>query len=217
MIKLDRHLLVCDCADCATMFPPDRFEATWTYPEPDPSARRATGRLPIGHARARPAAIVWVDADDRLATDWPGMPGTLGAKVELSGRGPSLAVVGTRDPALAALADPVPLRRRALERLSQRCMVDYGLAPLNASDLIVCDVHGHGARALACAHVVGSAEPIDAVVLYDPDGDYPDCLCMPCLERYRAGDVTVAGVVCSRCQQRHLYRHRLVARSVYQT
>jgi len=215
MIKVDRHLVVCDCEDCATMFPPDRFEATWTYPQPSPEARRATGRLPIGHPKARPAAIVWVDADDRLATDWPGMPGTVGAKVELSGRGAALAVVGTRDPALAALAHPVPLRRRALERLSQRCMVDYGLAPDDAADLVACATHGHGARALACEHVLASVDPIEVVVLYDPDGDYPDCFCAPCLERYRARDLSVARVVCSRCQQRHLYRHRLIARTTY--
>ncbi len=217
MIKVDRHLIVCDCADCTAMFPPDRFEATWVYPQPSPEARRATGRLPIGHPKARPAAIVWVDADDRLATDWPGFPGTIGAKVELTGRGPGLAVVGTSDPALAALADPVPLRRKAIERLNQRCMVEYGLAPDDTADFVACAIHGQGARALACTHVQTSVDPIDAVVLYDPDGDYPDCFCEPCLARYQAGDVTVAEPVCSRCQQRHLYRHRLVARSSYQT
>jgi len=191
------------------MFPPDRFEATWVYPQPSPEARRATGRLPIGDAKARPTAVVWLDADDRLVLDWPGFPGTIGAKVELTGT----AITGTRDPALHALA--APLRKRAIEKMNQRCMVDYGLAPDDVADFVACAEHGtSGIKALACEHVIGG-DAIDVVVLYDVDGDYPDCLCVACFEAFRAGDVSVTQVVCSYCQQRHLYRHRLVAETTY--
>ncbi|MFO0748819.1 MAG: hypothetical protein U1F43_24610 [Myxococcota bacterium] len=217
MIKVDRHLIVCDCPHCLTMFPPDRFEATWVYPAPTPESRRVTGRLPIGHARARPAAVLWVDGDGRLETDWPGMPGTRGARVEVTWDAPGgPTVTATRDPALAALAEPVPLTRKAIERMNARCMVEYALAPADSADFVACARHGaSGVRALACEHVIGSAVPIEAIVMYDPDGDYPDCLCVECYERYRGGDASVVHVVCSRCQQTNLVRHRLVGQGVY--
>lgn len=191
------------------MFPPDRFEATWVYPQPFPEARKATGRLPIGDPKARAIATLWLDPEDRLALDWPGFPGTIGAKVTLTGT----AVTGTRDPALSALA--APLRRRAVETFNRRCMIDYGLADDDVGDFVACHEHGtSGIKALACAHVIGH-EPVDAVVLYDVDGDYPDCLCTACFDAFRAGDTEVTHVVCSRCQQRNLYRHRLVATTTY--
>lgn len=215
MIKVLLHELTCRCDDCAQMFPHDRFEPTWTLPQPGPDTRRALGSLPLGHPRASATFAVWLDADDRLATDWPGFAGTRGAKVDVEVRGArEWAIRGTRDPALAALAAPIPLRRKALERLNQRLMVDYGLAPDDSADYVACELHGQGLPALACAHVVGQ-DAVDAVVLYGVDGDYPDLLCEPCLERYLARDLTVVTTVCSRCQQANLYRHRLVASTWY--
>lgn len=197
------------------MFPPDRYEAAWTLPRPEGrDVRRVIGRLPIGHPQSIPAAVLWVDSDSRLATDWPGFPGTLGALVKVESRGePTL--VATSDPALAALADPIPLRRTTLERLNARCMVDYGLAPPDVADFVDCDRHGHGAPALACRCVPTSDAPLDVVVLYGLEGDYPDLLCEPCLARYTQGALDAVVTVCSRCQQQHLYRHRIVARTWY--
>ena len=222
MIKVTRHRLTCRCDDCVEMFPPDRYEAAWTLPAPEvlrdgaEPPRRVVGRVPLGAANATWPFVVWVDADDRLVTDWPGFPGTHGAKVEIDWRAPEgPEIVGTRDPALAALAEPVPLRRIAVERLNARCMVDFGLAGDDTADYIACPEHGRGLPALACRCVVASESPLDAVVLYGVDGDYPDLLCTACLPRYLAQDLEVVVTVCSVCQQRHLYRHRLVARTWY--
>ena len=214
MIKVLTHTLTCRCIDCMQMFPPDRFEPTWALPQPTPASRKAVGALPLGHPQAGQSFMVWIDTDGRLETDWPGFPGTSGARVEVDWRAATPKITGTRDPALAALAAPVPLRRKALERLNQRLMVDYGLAPDETADYIACDLHGHGIPALACAHVVGP-DIVDAVILYGVDGDYPDLLCEPCLERYLARDLSVVQTVCSRCQQQHLYRHRLIGSTWY--
>jgi hypothetical protein len=203
------------------MFPPDRFEAAWTLPEPDPGHakegrrfERALGRVPLGDPKATWTFIVWVDEERRLAADWPGFPGTAGARVELAESREGWVITRTPDPALAALADPIPLRRLAIERLNARCMVEYGLAPDAIADFIPCARHGFGIPALACAHVIDGPST-DATVVYGLDGDYPDLFCAPCLARYASGEVELALTVCSRCQQAHLYRHRLVARTWY--
>ena len=197
------------------MFPPDRFEPTWIQPQPAADARKTTGAIPIGHPRAVVVASVWVSPSGRLAADWPGFPGTIGAHVELADRQDSLVIIATRDPALAALADPVPLRRAALERLNQRNMVEYGLAPESVADFVACPTHGRGLHALACRHVRSDAEPLQAIVLYDPDLAFPDLYCVDCYERFQRGDIAVAEPVCSYCQAGHLHRHRLVASAVY--
>lgn len=221
MIKVHKHRLTCGCDDCQAMFPAGRFEPAWATPEPTAEGgaarrlERVIGRVPLGDPGATWTFVVWVDQDQRLVNDWPGFPGTAGARVELdrtSHDGP--IITGTRDPALAALAAPVPLRRLAAERINARCMVEYGLAPREVGDLVACPEHGEGAAALACAHVI-DGPPSEAVVVYGLDGDYPDLFCPACLERYALGEVDVAKVVCSRCQQRHLYRHHLVARTWY--
>lgn len=217
MIKVDRHPVTCDCRHCQAMFARDRFEPTWVYPDPGRGARRATGVVPIGHPQARPVAALWVTPEGRLATDWPGFPGTRGAAVEVAWDAPGGPIVtATRDPALAGLAAPVPLTHRAVERMNQRCMVDYQLAPPGAADFLACERHGEtGVRALACAHVAHGADRVQAVVMYDPDGDFPDCLCTACFERYQQGDTSVVEPVCSRCQQVNLYRHELVGQGFY--
>jgi hypothetical protein len=203
------------------MFPRGRFEATWTFPPPTPEARRVGAAIPIGHPRAPLEVIVWVDAHDRLAADWPGFVGTVGAQVDVDWSAPGgPRVTGTRDPVLGALADPVPLTRTFAERLNRRCMRAYGLleSELGADDgdEIACGRHGHGMRAFACKCVaIEDGAVRDVVVLYDVGGDFPDCLCMACLARYQAGDPSVVVPVCSRCQQHHIYRHRVVARTWY--
>lgn len=209
------------------MFPRGRFEPTWTFPQPSPDARRVAAAIPIGHPRAPVEVIVWVDPGGpsgpgaRLAADWPGFVGTAGAQVDVDWSAPGGArVTGTRDPVLGALADPVPLTRQFAERLNARCMRAYGLLPSEGAaddgDEIACARHGHGMRALACKCVAAEgAERLEVVVLYDVGGDFPDCLCTPCLGRYQGGDASVVVPVCSRCQQHHLYRHRVVARTWY--
>ncbi|MDP6943490.1 MAG: hypothetical protein QF464_05020, partial [Myxococcota bacterium] len=82
MIKVEHHPLVCDCADCHTLFPPDRFDAIWPAPRPARADIRAvTAGLPVGGARPALRFSLWLDAEDRLACDWPGLPGTVGARV----------------------------------------------------------------------------------------------------------------------------------------
>jgi hypothetical protein len=218
LIKVIRHPLTCDCNDCATMFPSDRFEPAWTWPKPSETARRAEARLPLGHPRANLGFVVWVDADQRLLHDWPGFPGTAGARVEMQWYRPdSGRITGTRDPALAALADPIPLTRRFAERIHTRCMVDYGFAPEDTADFVACPTHGHGIPALACHCIVNAPADtrLEVCVLYDTDGDYPDLVCTACIERFSARDMSVVTRVCSRCQQANLHRHHRVARSWY--
>lgn len=220
VIKLDKHLLTCRCDDCAAMFPSDQYDVIWSTPKPTLPAMKAIGRLPLGAPGASWPFTVWLTPDLRLVGDWPGFPGTDGARVEVAP--PSLhdpdapaEIVGTHDPALAALAHPVPLRRRAVGRFNARCMVDYGLADDDVADYIPCDVHGHGLPALACRCVTDAAAPLDVAVLYDVDGDYPDAFCLACLERYTARDLSVCVTVCSRCQRAHLLRHRVVQSGCY--
>jgi|GEM_PF-1545525 len=218
MKKVLRHPLVCECEDCASMFPADHFEPTWTLPKPSEDARRAEARLPLGHPRASLAFVVWVDAKGHLLQDWPGFPGTKGALVEMQWYRPdSGRVLGTRDPALAALSDPVPLTRVFASKVNSRCMVDFGLAPADSADFVTCDKHTGGISALACHCVIGakSTERLDVYVFYDPDGDYPDVVCAACVDRFVASDPSVVTTVCSRCQQTHLYRHRIVGRTHY--
>jgi len=217
VIKLHKHRLTCSCADCRAMFPPDRHDAVWAAPDPGDGARRAVGRVPIGAVHHALEVLVWVTPDDRLAVDWPGFPGTRGAQVTLKDPGPGQApvIVATRDPALAALGDALPLRRALVERVGARCMVEFGLAAEETADFVRCDRHGLGASALACACVAHGAEPRDVTIVYGLDGDYPDVFCAECLPRYAAGDLDVCVTVCSHCQQLNLYRHHIVATTHY--
>lgn len=201
------------------MFPPDRFEAAWTLPRPSPEARRVEARLPLGHPEARQAFVVWVDGDSRLLHDWPGFPGTLGARLEVSWYRPdSGRATGTRDVALAALAAPIPLTRRFAEALNARCMVLYGLAPEGSADLVACERHGEGIPARACRCAVAAderGERREVFVFYDVNGDYPDVVCAACAPRFTGGDVSMMTLRCSRCQQRLLLRHAVVGRTWY--
>ncbi len=218
MIKVHKHRLTCDCPACLDTFPPDRFEAVWNVPKPEvEGARPVRGPVPIGAARPAMLFGLWVDADQRLLHDWPGFAGTAGARVELQDRpGAPAVVVGTRDPLLAALAEPVPLRRTFAERVGARCMVEFGVTRDDVADYLACDVHGEGLPALTCAHLADpAAPPAEAVVVYGLDGDFPDAFCPPCLERFAAGDVSVCQTVCSRCQQANVYRHRVTATTWY--
>jgi hypothetical protein len=221
LIKLSKHALTCACLDCQTMFPPDRFDAVWSAAEPatdTETPRKVIGKIPIGAASATWAFTLFVDEQDRLLTDWPGFPGTAGAQVTLStphGAEPPM-VIGTRDPVLAGLAANIPLRRETVERVNRRCLVEYGLTEADTSDAYVsCDIDGSGLAALTCAHVVAATDPIETALLYNVNGDYPDLFCLSCLERYAGGDVSVCVTVCSRCQQRYIYRHTLVERTWY--
>ena len=223
MIKVARHPIACDCADCQTLYPPDRFDVTWTLPDPGiEGAVEARGDLPIGGRRASWACKLWVvdlqGERGRLATDWPGLPGTAGAAVTLSG-GRAPRIVDTIDPVLRGFTDRVPLRRRAVERLNARCMVDFGLAPADAADYIGCEHHGHGLPATTCPHLT-EGEGEDAVLLYGVDGDYPDLLCPACVAglaatRGRGPDAPTLLTVCSRCLQGTVHRHRVVAATWY--
>jgi len=217
VIKLHKHLLVCDCAECREMFPHDRSDAVWAALDPGDGARRVLGRIPIGAASAPLEFVLWVTPDDRLATDWPGFPGTRGAAVTVDAAGPGQTpvITATRDPALGALVDAIPLRRALAERFNARCMIEYGLAPEDTADLVACPRHGSGIGALACRCVADAAEPLDVTVMYGLDGDYPDVFCASCLARFAGGEVDVCVTVCSRCQQLNLYRHRVVATSYY--
>lgn len=218
MIKLHKHLLVCDCASCRDMFPHGRHDAVWATQDPGNGARRVLGRVPIGAQNAPLEFVLWVDGDDRLAVDWPGFPGTRGAKVALSltpAPDGAPVILGTHDPALRALTADIPLRRALADRFNARCMVDFGLAPDETADLVACDLHGSGAPAMACSHVVESRDPLDVTVVYGVDGDYPDVFCQDCLARFAQGDVDVCQTVCSRCQQLNLYRHHIVATTWY--
>ncbi len=217
MKKVLGHPLTCGCDDCAAMFPGDRFEPAWTVPKPSPEARRVEARLPLGHPQASLAFVVWVDADQRLLHDWPGFPGTAGARLEVQWYRPdSGRATGTRDVALGALADPVPLTRRFAETVNARCMVEYGLAPEDGADFVSCDAHGSGAPATACACVAaGDGAAREVFVFYDVHGGYPDVVCTDCVDRFAGGDVSMMRPLCSRCQQGRLLRHRVVGRTWY--
>lgn len=218
MIKLEKHPLDCACEHCEAMFPSDRFEATWTAAEPAGHAhRRATANVPLGAARRGMGFVVWVDDHDRLASDWPGFPGTAGARVtvEPGEPGGSDRVVGSPDAILGALTAAVPLRRRFADRLNARCMVELGLAPEGTADFIACERHGRGLPALTCAHLEAEGRPQEAVVLYGVDGDFPDLMCVACTDRYAAGAVEVCVATCSVCQQERARHHRVVQRVTY--
>jgi hypothetical protein len=217
VIKVNKHRLTCECEACLAMFPAKRFEAIWNLPDPEvPGAVFARAPIPIGVPKPALLFGVWCVAAEvagfhRLVVDWPGFPGTAGALVVLSDKDPP-AITATPDPLLGALHDDVPLRREVATRFNARCMVEFGVAEPDAADFVACETHGHGLAALACHHVVGQS-PMDVVVLYSVDGDFPDLLCEPCLARYAGGDLDATVTVCSRCQREHVHRHRVVART----
>jgi hypothetical protein len=213
VIKVQKHPICCDCNDCKSLFPPDRFDVTWSQPDPSlPGAEKATAQVPIGPGPAALRFHVWIDAQDRLVNDWPGFPGTSGAHVKVR-RGPGNIpphIIDTRDPILGALRHHVPLRRRLIERFNARCMVEFGIAPMGSADHIPCDHHDHGAPAQTCTHLRNGPAGQDAVVLYGLDGDLPDCFCPACVEALANGDLGVCETICSRCQQHLVYRHNIV-------
>ncbi|MCA9514563.1 MAG: hypothetical protein KC635_06460 [Myxococcales bacterium] len=220
MIKVDKHPLTCACADCATMFPHDRYDAVWASPRPDgrDDLTRVVARVPIGAPNAPLAFVLWVDDDQRLVADWPGFPGSAGARVALGDpdHEGTRALTGTGDPVLSALSRAVPLRRRLAERFAARCAVEYGLAAADTADFAPCDRHGGtGIQCLTCEHLADSDAPLDAVILYSPDGDYPDILCVPCVARLAQRDLGSVRPACSRCQQASIYRHHVVSHTHY--
>lgn len=200
-----------------TMFPHDRFDVTWPAARPEGEAYVASAGLPIGHTHASLRFEVWVDADGVLLTDWPGLPGTAGARLETR-LGPGSAnrrVVGTSDPILQGFAGDAPLRRRLAERFAARCSSELGLVGLAATDFVPCEAHGHGLPCVSCEHLLAAGGPVDGALLYDVDGDFPDFLCLACVERLTGGDVSVCVGLCSRCQRDNVRHNRVVAASWY--
>ena len=200
------------------MFPSDRFEAVWTPPRPEGAhVERVTGAIPIGDPKATLSSVLWVDDEDRLLVDWPGLPGTIGARVTIE-RPPSGAtgrIVDTTDPILRGFRSEVPLRRKLAERFNARCLVSFGLAPPETADFVPCEEHGEGLAALTCAHLSTSAEPLEVVIVYGVDGDYPDLFCRPCFDAFASGQMEVAQPTCSRCQRRESSRHHIALATWY--
>ncbi len=216
MIKIQKHRLTCDCGDCKDAFPKKRFEAVWIAPEPEAPALSAKARVPIGDPAAKLEFKVWVTPDGRLANDWPGFPGTAGARVETA-RDPKgdLVITGTRDPVLTALTAAIPLRRALTDRVSARCTYELGLADIHITDYIPCELHGHGLPALTCRHVSEASDPIEVIAIYGVDGDYPDLLCPSCVSRVAQRDLSTTLTICSCCQQGHIYRHHISSWTYY--
>ena len=127
----------------------------------------------------------------------------------------TLVITRTPDPILGGFAARVPLRRKLVEVLNARCMVDFGLSPLSACDYIPCALHGHGLPALTCAHLRDATSPREAVVLYGLDGDYPDLLCPACVDVLSGGDASGCLTICSRCLQPDMYRHHILTTTWY--
>ena len=149
--------------------------------------------------------------------DWPGLPGTIGAKVDIE-RPPSGAtgrVIDTPDPILRGFRSEVPLRRKLAERFNARCLVTFGLAPPQTADFVACPEHGEGIAALTCVHLAASTEPMEAVIVYSIDGDYPDLFCRACFDKFAAGQMDVARPTCSRCQRREATRHHITHATWY--
>jgi hypothetical protein len=220
LIKVERHPLLCDCEDCAALFPSDRFEASWPAPKPPrEDIRPATAGLPIGASSPAIRFTLWLDESDRLACDWPGLPGTIGARVNVrrAPAGSSLSdhVTGTDDVILAGFSDGAPLRRKLTGRLTARLMVEFGLAPPDTADYVPCSRHTLGVSASTCAHLQGATERRDAVMLYGVDGDFPDLFCEPCLKRLNTGDLSLVVTTCSRCLATLARHHRLVGTAWY--
>lgn len=194
------------------MFPADRFEAVWTPPRPEGAhVERVTGAIPIGDPKATLNAVLWIDAQDRLLVDWPGLPGTAGAQVTVDRpqSGATGHVIDTTDPVLRGFRSDVPLRRKLAERFNARCLVSFGLASPETADFVPCEVHGDGLAALTCVHLPVSEEPMEAVILYSVDGDYPDLFCRACFDAFARGHSDVAQPTCSRCQRREATRHHI--------
>ena len=220
MIKVERHPLTCDCADCESLFPADRFDASWPAPRPErDDIRPATAGIPIGGARPALRFSVWLDPEGRLACDWPGLPGTIGARVAVREPPPGSDVpahiVGTDDALLAGFVDGAPLRRRLTGRMNARLMVEFGLAPPEAADFVPCSDHGLGVSASTCRHLQEATERRDVAVLYGVDGDFPDVLCVACVERLAAGDLQSLRTTCSRCVATLARHHRIVSTGWY--
>ena len=220
MIKVERHPLTCACEDCKTLFPSDRFDASWPAPKPArEDIRPATAGLPIGASAPAMRFTLWLDESDRLACDWPGLPGTVGARLNVRKAPPGSTmddhITGTEDIILAGFNDGAPLRRKLTGRLTARLMVEFGLAQPEASDYVPCAKHTMGAAASTCTHLQDATERRDAVLLYGVDGDFPDLFCEPCVERLSAGDLSQIVTTCSRCLVELARHHRLVNTAWY--
>ena len=220
MIKVERHPLLCDCADCVTLFPADRFEASWPAPKPPrQDVRCVTAGLPIGASTPAMRFTLWLDENDRLACDWPGLPGTIGARVNVRKAPPHSSmddhVTGTEDLILAGFSDGAPLRRKLTGRMNARLMVEFGLAQAHTADYVPCRQHTLGVSASTCTHLQSATERRDAVMLYGVDGDFPDLFCEHCVERLNAGDLSHIVTTCSRCLVDLARRHRIIATAWY--
>ena len=93
--------------------------------------------------------------------------------------------------------------------------MSFGLAPPETADFVPCDIHGEGLAALTCAHIVASEEPLEAVIVYSMDGDYPDLFCRACFDAFAGGNPDVAQPTCSRCQRREVMRHHITHATWY--
>ncbi|MGM0575092.1 MAG: hypothetical protein ACQEXJ_05110 [Myxococcota bacterium] len=217
MIKLSKHRLTCDCEHCRDTFPLKRFEPTWSVPGPPTDGARAVrGHLPIGDPHPAMHFGLWMDDAECLLVDWPGLPGTAGARVRTRAKGPSEppVIVDTDDPILRGFTSRIPLRRKLQERLNARCLVEFGLAQPDAADHIACEEHGQGVPALTCPHLM-EPQPREVVVLYGLDGDFPDVLCQDCLQALAGGDTSVCLTTCSVCQRVRVLHHHVVATTYY--
>ena len=220
LIKIERHPLTCTCADCETLFPADRFDASWPAPKPErDDIRPATAGIPIGSPNPALRFTLWLDEDDRLACDWPGLPGTIGAKVSVR-RAPKHSnmddhVTGSNDIILAGFCEGAPLRRKLVTRFNARLMVEFGLATPEASDYVPCTQHGLGASSMTCTHLEQTEVRRDAVMLYGVDGDFPDLFCEACVADLNEGVMEHIKTTCSRCLSVLAHRHRIVATGWY--
>ena len=220
MIKVDRHPLVCGCEECATLFPSDRFDASWPAPKPErPDIRPATAGLPIGSPTPAMRFKVWLDSEDRLACDWPGLPGTRGARVSLRASPPHSEapahITGSDDVLLAGFCEGAPLRRKLTTRFTARLMVEFGLAEPHIADYVPCDKHGSGISASTCVHLQEATERRDAVMLYGVDGDFPDLFCESCVEDLGKGNLDSVVTTCSHCLALLARHHRVVSTGWY--
>ena len=220
MIKVEKHPLTCACSDCLTLFPADRFDASWPAPRPArEGVRSVSAGIPIGSPSPALRFTLWLDEDDRLACDWPGLPGTIGARVNLRKAPPHSTlddhVTGSDDIILAGFCEGAPLRRKLTTRFNARLMVEFGLAHPSASDYVSCPHHTMGASSMTCSHLQNSDVRKDAVVLYGVDGDYPDLFCPACVDALNAGDLTHTTTTCSRCLSVLARHHRVVATAWY--
>ena len=220
MIKVARHPLVCACPACETLFPADRFEASWPAPKPEREGiREVSAGIPIGSSRPALRFTLWLDEEDRLACDWPGLPGTRGARVKVRKAAPNSTmqdhVTGSDDLILRGFCEGAPLRRKLTERFNGRLMVEFGLADASTSDYVPCPHHTLGVSAMTCTHLQEATGRRDAVLLYGVDGDFPDLFCQSCVDSLNAQNIDHLVTTCSHCLSALARHHRVVSTAWY--